>query len=119
MGFKLGNENRGFKSSKDTPIFKKKLGKGVLAEANMDGTIFVDPALDLNSKQGKEVIRHEDEHIRQMESGDGSYTDDHVRWKGKTYPRKDGKIKYNGTWSVEGSDAFPWEKEAIKAEKNG
>ena len=36
---------------------------------------------------------------------------------GKKYPRKDGKIKYNGKWSEEGSKSFPWEKAAYKKTK--
>ena len=28
------------------------------------------------------------------------------------------KIKYNGKWHAEGSHAFPWEKRAVKAEKD-
>ena len=45
-----------------------------------------------------------------------SYGDDYIRHNGKTYPRKDGKIKHNGKWSKEGSHSFPWEKDAMKAE---
>jgi len=51
-----------------------------------------------------------------MKSGMLGYGDDYVRYKGKTYHRRDGKIKYNGKWHQEGSDAFPWEKRAKKAE---
>ena len=36
---------------------------------------------------------------------------------GSTYPRKNGKIKYNGKWHHEGSHEFPWEQRAMKAEK--
>ena len=39
MAFKLGNEKRGIKNSKTTPIFRKKLDKGIVAEANLDGSI--------------------------------------------------------------------------------
>ena len=52
-----------------------------------------------------------------MSNGSLSYTDDYVRYNGKTYPRRDGKIKYNGKWSEEGSNSFPWEQIAVKAEK--
>ena len=34
MAFKLGNEKRSIKNSKTTPIFRKKLDKGIVAEAN-------------------------------------------------------------------------------------
>ena len=36
--FKLGKETRGFKG----PILRKKLGEGILGEANMDGSIYID-----------------------------------------------------------------------------
>ena len=45
MAFKLGNETREYKTPKNTPILRKKLDKGILAEANNDGTIFVDKSL--------------------------------------------------------------------------
>ena len=35
----------------------------------------------------------------------------------KKYPRKNGKIKYNGKFIPEGSKIFPWEKEAYLKEK--
>ena len=58
----------------------------------------------------KRAIRHEKQHLKDMADPKIglSYGDDYVRYKGKTYPRKDGKIKYNGKWHEEGSKAFPW-----------
>ena len=50
-----------------------------------------------------------------MKDGILDYTDDHVMYKGKKYPRKDGYIKYNGKWVEEGDKNFPWEKRAYKA----
>ena len=41
-----------------------------------------------------------------------------VRDGKKTYPRKDGEIKYNGKWYPEGDNVFPWEKRAVKEESN-
>ena len=118
MGFKLGRERRQIRNSKDTPIFKKNLEPGVLGEANMDGSIFVDHSVNLSSKKGQKIVAHEMQHVKDMKSGKASYGDDYVRWNGKTYPREDGKIKYDGKWSVEGASRFPWEKSAEKAEKN-
>lgn len=118
MTFRLGNEKRQYRNSKDTPIIKKKLDKGVMAEANMDGSIFVDHKVDLNSKEGKKTIAHEMQHIKDMKSGKAAYGDDYVRWNKATYPRKEGKIQYKGKWYEEGHNALPWEKVAVKAEKN-
>jgi len=98
---------------------------GTLAEANMDGSVSVDKDLDLNSTLGERVIKHEDEHRRQMGFDDdgektlpvkAAYDDVSVTWKGRKYPRKNGKIFYRHKWYDEGSDALPWEKEAIAAE---
>ena len=117
MAFKLGKEKRGVKNSSNTPIFRKNLDEGVIAEANMDGSIFIDKDVKPGSALEKRAIKHEMQHIRDMKSGKAAYGKDWVRWKGKTYPRKDGKIKYEGKWSEEGDNRFPWEKSAIKAEK--
>ena len=54
--------------------------------------------------------------MKDMDEGLLNYGDEWIEWKGKRYPRKDGKIKYNGKWSEEGSMNFPWEKAAKKAE---
>ena len=118
MAFKLGSEKRQVRNSKETPIFRKNLDKGVLGEANMDGSIYIDKSVPKGSALEKRVIAHESQHAKDMSNGTLSYTDDYVRHNGTTYPRKDGKIKYNGKWLVEGSGKFPWEKKAENAEKN-
>ena len=41
MAFKLGKEKRQIRNSKNTPIFRKNLKGGTLAEANMDGSIVI------------------------------------------------------------------------------
>ena len=112
MGFKLGSEKRGIKSSENTPIFRKKLGRGILGEANKDGSIFIDKSIPPNSKLYNDVVKHEKNHARDMKSGKLDYSDKWIRYKGKTYHRKDGKIKYNGKWTQEGDKSFPWEKDA-------
>ena len=118
MAFKLGNEKRQIRNSKDTPIFRKNLEKGVVAEANMDGSIYIDEDVKPGSALEKTAVAHEMQHIRDIESGKAAYGKDWVRWGNRTYPRKDGKIKYDGKWSEEGDNRFPWEKVAIKAEKD-
>ena len=42
MAFKLGSESRNIKNSSNTKIFKKKLGDGIMGEANSDGSIYID-----------------------------------------------------------------------------
>jgi len=117
MGFKLGSEKRGIKNSKNTPIFRKKLKDGILGEANKDGSIFIDESVKPGSKLEKTVIDHEGQHAEDMAANILDYGDDYVRHNNNTYPRKDGKIKYNGKWYEEGDKSLPWEKKAFKNKK--
>ena len=115
MAYKLGSEKRQIRNSKKTPIFRKNLDKGILGEANMDGSIYVDKDVPKGSALEKKVIRHESVHAKEMKQGKIAYGDDYVRDGNKTYHRKDGKIKYNGRWHEEGSNVIPWEKRAKNA----
>jgi len=94
----------GFHSS-GTPILHKNLGKGILGEANRDGSIFLDKSVKNNPELKEEAIAHEKVHLDQMKRGDLDYDDGNVYWKGKKYSRK--KMK-------EGSDNLPWEAEAYE-----
>ena len=122
MAFKLGREKRGFKTPQNTTLFKKEMEDGSLAQANMDGSIDVDVSVNLDSKLGERVIKHEMAHQEQIASGRAAYGDEWVMWEDKIYLRKeengvpviDGP---NGRWP-EGDPHHPWEAEAIEAEKN-
>lgn len=121
MAFKLGRESRGFKNSGNVKINRKDAGVGAVAQANMDGSIDVDPSVNLNSKRGREMIKHEMKHIHDIETGRAAYGDNWVMWEDNIYFRKeengipviDGP---NGRWP-EGDPHHPWEEEAIQAEK--
>jgi len=123
MGFKLGNNNskiasEGTLDSKfhfkqdhlvgKTPIYNVPLAKGIAGEANADGSIYLAEGLDPESEEGRLTIAHEMKHLTDMKIGKLSYGDDYVRWNGQTYPRKDGKILFEGEWLPEGGE-FPWE----------
>ena len=112
----MGRERRKLRTPKNTKIVRKDLDPGILGEANMDGSIFIDKDVPKGSALEKRVIRHEGIHAKEMKQGKIAYGDDYVRDGNKTYHRKDGKIKYNGKWHEEGSNVFPWEKRAKKAE---
>ena len=112
----MGKERRKIRTPKNTKIVRKDLDPGILGEANMDGSIFIDKDVPKGSALEKRVIRHESVHAKEMKQGKIAYGDDYVRDGNKTYHRKDGKIKYNGKWYEEGSNVFPWEKRAKKAE---
>jgi len=115
-GFKLGSEKRETKA----PLYSKKPEGGGLAQANMDGSVDMDHKINLNSRFGRKVIKHEQTHIDQIESGRAAYGDNWVMWEDKVYIRKtedgvpviDGP---NGRWP-EGHPNHPWEAEAIQAE---
>ena len=105
-----------FKKVQETPIYRKDLEEGVKGKANIDGSIDIDKSVKPNSPLEKKIIRHEKQHIKDIDNGKLSYTDDYVTWNGKKYPRKDGMIKYDGKWCPEGSNKLPWEKKAKNAE---
>ena len=126
MAFKLGSEKRGIKFPKDVSFTNKKvttngdMGPGVVAQANNDGSIEVDPSVDLNSEFGKKVMKHELKHTEQMEQGRADYGDGWVMWEGNVYIRKEENGEPiidgpNGKWP-EGHPNHPWEAEAIQAE---
>ena len=122
MAFKLGKRDTRPNTPMSKPmVFQKTMTDGAVAQANNDGTIDVDPSVDLNSAYGQRVLKHEMKHIEQMETGRSAYADEWVMWEGNIYFRgeKDG-VNYidgpNGRWP-EGHPNHPWEAEAIKAEK--
>ena len=110
MAFELGKEKRGFKNSKNVRIIEKKLDDGVKAEANIDGSIFISNKVTPGSEEERKILMHEMKHLVDMKTGKLSYTDDDITWVGESYPRKNGKIKFEGKWLPEGSKQFPWEK---------
>ena len=119
--FKLGNEKRGIKNSKNVTIFRKHMGDGALAQANMDGSIDVDPSVNLDSRFGRRVIAHEANHLHDMETGRAAYGDTWVMWEDNIYMRGEERgVKYiygpNGRWP-DGPPNHPWEAEGIQSEK--
>lgn len=119
MAFKI----KPFFKIETTPIYMVDEEDGVLGRANNNGTITVNNNVR-DPKQLKQIINHEEVHTKQFkdfEKSGGSkgldYTDNSITWNGKKYPRKNGKIKYKGKWTMEGSKSFPWEAEAYKKEK--
>ena len=122
MTFKLGSESRKYNESsknrfnKDdasipgTPILRKDLAKGIQAEANMDGSIFLSNKVEAGSQEERKILMHEMQHLVDMKVGKLAYTDDDITWLGEKYERKNGKINYEGEWLPEGDTTFPWEK---------
>ena len=104
--------------NKNTPILRKNLEAGILGEANIDGSVFIDKSIKKGSQLEKDVIAHETFHAKQIKNGVLSYDNNSVTYRGERYERKDGKIKYNGKFYTEGSEIFPWEKDANQAINN-
>jgi len=135
MGFKLGTE-RGLEATggeirnkmrfhqeaggdvsvPGTPVIRTNLEEGVLGEANMDGSIYINENIALDSFEERQVINHEMRHATDMKIGKLEYGDDYIKYNGEEFAREtiDGKdmIKVDGKWKEAGDDGFPWENEA-------
>jgi len=115
--FKLKNKEKLFGINKEasdhgTPVFEKELDPGVQAEANRDGTIFVQRGMS-NGKIAN-AVAHEKVHLKQMQQGRLNYTDDTVMWKKDT--RSPARV-YTRQTMVEGAHNLPWEEEAYQETK--
>tara|TARA_R100001510_G_C7564336_1_gene143201 strand:+ start:39 stop:431 length:393 start_codon:yes stop_codon:yes gene_type:complete len=93
-----------------TPVLRKSLDKGILGEANNDGSIFLSDKIVPGSEQEREVLIHEMVHMTDMKTGKLGYTDEAVTYMGETFPRHKGYILYNNEWMPEGDKNFPWER---------
>ena len=141
MGFKLGKAKQPYMSrgeitsklsfSKEagqdgsvpgTPVIRVPLDEGVMGEANMDGSIYVNENIAPGSYEDKQVINHEMRHATDMRLGKLAYDDDSVTYNGEVFPREtiNGKdmIKVNGTWKEAGDHGFPWEEDANEGNGN-
>jgi len=115
MPFKLKDKSALFgydeqTSTFDTPVFEKDLGDQVMAEANRDGTIFINKGLSAKQKEG--AIEHEKVHLNQMHQNRLNYTDNEVTWKRDT---KSPMKVYKRQDMQEGAVNLEWEQEAYKA----
>jgi len=108
------NNGRFFNSKEEaapgTPLIRKKLDEGIQAEANDDGTIFIDESIEPGSAEERKILMHEMKHSTDMKIGKFKYTDDNITWNGSDYPRANGMILYEGEWVPEGGKQFPWEQ---------
>jgi hypothetical protein len=113
MAFKLGKEKRNYKDSSNTKIFRKKLGDGVLGEANMDGSIYIDKSVPQDMVNY--VATHEAQHRTAMQLGTETYDDNAVYYKGEVWPRGNGYIidPRTGKKYPEGDRRLPWEANKI------
>jgi len=140
MGFKMGS-NRGLEANNGeiktklsfrrnqqatipgTPIIPMPLEEGIMGEANMDGTIYVNKDLDPNSFEYRQVVNHEMRHATDMKLGKLSYDDDHIMYNGERFEREDvngvDSILVDGEWKEAGDTGFPWENDANNGNDDG
>ena len=113
---RFGRQSSSQKSIPGTPIIPMPLEKGVLGEANMDGSIYVNEKLNPNSEEYNQVINHEMRHATDIKIGKLAYSDNSVTYNGEVFPREtiNGKdmIKVDGKWKEAGDHDFPWENDA-------
>jgi hypothetical protein len=115
MPFKLKDKSTLFGYDKqtstfDTPVFEKDLGDQVMAEANRDGTIFINKGL--SPKQKEDAIEHEKVHLNQMHQNRLDYNENEVIWKRDT---KSPMKVYKRQELSEGNANLEWENEAYKS----
>lgn len=115
--FKLKDKSTLFGINKEasefgTPVFEKELGPGIEAEANRDGTVFVQKGMSQSAINA--AVEHEKVHLSQMAQGRLDYTNDEVMWK----PTTSSPMKFfNRKLMAEGAHNLPWEKEAYQKTK--
>ena len=135
MGFKLGTERGNYAVSGEiktkmrfgkqageegsvpgTPVIRVPLEEGVMGEANMDGSIYVNEQIFPGSYKDRQVINHEMRHATDIKIGKLEYGDYHIKYNGETFRREtiDGKdmILVDGKWKETGDTGFPWESDA-------
>tara|TARA_R100001594_G_scaffold131394_1_gene171010 strand:- start:355 stop:789 length:435 start_codon:yes stop_codon:yes gene_type:complete len=99
-----------------TPVIRTQLEEGVLGEANIDGSIYINKSIIPGSFEERQVINHEMRHVTDIKTGKLSYADDHVMYNGERFERRDingvDSILVDGTWKEAGDTGFPWEDDA-------
>jgi len=118
---RFGKQSGGEGSVPGTPVIRVPLEEGVMGEANMDVTIYINEQIVPGSYEDRQVINHEMRHATDIKIGKLEYGDYHVKYNGETFPREtiDGldMIKVDGEWKEAGSHDFPWEVDANNGNK--
>ena len=113
---RFGRKPSGEESIPGTPIIRVPLEDGVMGEANMDGTIYINENIVPGSFEDKQTINHEMRHATDMKIGKLAYDDNSITYNGDVFPRIDidgvDSILVNGKWKEAGDTGFPWEDDA-------
>ncbi len=120
---RFGNQAGEVGSVPGTPVIRVPLDEGIMGEANMDGTIYVNKNIVPGSEEDRQVINHEMRHATDMKLGKLAYDDNSIIYNGDVFPRetRNGKdmIKVEGKWKVAGDEGFPWEDDANNGKEHG
>ena len=113
---RFGKQSGGDGSVPGTPVIRVPLEEGVMGEANMDGSIYVNELIQPGSYEDRKVISHEMRHATDMRIGKLEYGDHHIKYNGETFRREtiNGKdmIHVDGEWREAGDGGYPWEDDA-------
>jgi len=118
---RFGKQSGGEGSVPGTPVIRVPLEEGIMGEANMDGSIYVNEQIVPGSYEDRQVINHEMRHATDMRIGKLAYADDHIKYNGETFRRETinglDMIRVDGEWREAGSHDFPWEVDANNGNK--
>ena len=113
---RFGKDSGGDGSVPGTSVIRVPLEEGVMGEANMDGSIYVNELIESDSYEDRQTISHEMRHATDMKIGKLAYEDDHITYNGEEFPRMDingvDSILVDGEWKEAGDTGFPWENDA-------
>jgi hypothetical protein len=113
---RFGKQSGGDGSVPGTPVIRVPLEEGIMGEANMDGTIYINELIEPGSFDDRQTISHEMRHATDMRLGKLAYTDDSITYNGEEFPRMDvngvDSILVDGEWKEAGDTGFPWENDA-------
>ena len=113
---RFGKQSGGEGSVPGTPVIRVPLEPGIMGEANMDGSIYVNEQIIPGSYEDRQVINHEMRHATDIKIGKLEYGDYHVKYNGETFRRETinglDMIRVDGEWKEAGSHDFPWEIDA-------
>ena len=117
---RFGKQSGGDGSVPGTPVIRVPLEEGVMGEANMDGSIYVNENITPGSYEDRQVISHEMRHATDIKIGKLAYADDHIMYNGERFDRETinglDMIKVDGEWKEAGDTGFPWEMDANNGE---
>jgi len=120
---RFGKQSGGESSIPGVPVIRMPLEEGVMGEANMDGSIYVNENIEPGSFEERQVLNHEMRHATDMKLGKLAYDDDHIMYNGERFERKDingvDSILVEGQWKEAGDTGFPWENDANNGNEDG